>query len=71
MVYGATIGGDVIQIYDAHHHLTFEWRGIDHYRVADAIHENLADSGIDFEHANSIDFDSSGNIYSRTGTFAK
>jgi hypothetical protein len=58
----ASIGGDVIQIFDAHGNETFEWRGIDHYRVADAIHENLTDSGIDFEHANSLDFDSAGNI---------
>ncbi len=60
---GVTIGGDVIQIFDAHHNEVFEWRGIDHYRVADAIHVNLADTGgIDFEHANSLDFDSSGHV---------
>jgi hypothetical protein len=58
----ASIGGDVIQIFDAHGNETFEWRGIDHYRVADAIHQNLADTTIDFEHANSLDFDSVGNI---------
>lgn len=62
MVPNASIGGNVIQIFDAHGNETFEWRGIDHYRVLDAIHEKLKDSSIDFEHANSLDFDENGNV---------
>jgi hypothetical protein len=62
MVPNAAVGGNVIQIFDAHHHLTFEWRGIDNYRISDAVHENLADSSIDFQHANSLDIDAAGDI---------
>lgn len=62
MVPGATIGGNVIQIFDAHRNLTFEWRGIDHYRIADAIHVKISDSSLDFQHANSLELDSDGNI---------
>lgn len=62
MVPNAVIGGNVIQIFDAHGNETFEWRGIDHYRVADAVHEKLGDSAIDFQHANSLDIDANGDI---------
>jgi hypothetical protein len=62
MVPNAVVGGNVIQVFDAHRNLVFEWRGIDHYRVADAVHERLADSSIDFQHANSLGVDPDGNI---------
>jgi hypothetical protein len=58
----AEVYGDVIQKFDPDGNLVFEWRGIDHYDVADSKYEDLTGSGIDFEHANSLDFDSTGNI---------
>ncbi len=58
----ATIQGSVIQLFDAHHHETFEWRGDQHYQVADAVHEDLELGQIDFQHSNSLDFDSDRNI---------
>ncbi len=57
----ATIESNVIQRFDASDSLVFEWRGLDHYDIKDAIHEDLTSSLIDFEHANSIDIDSDGN----------
>ncbi len=57
----ATILSNVVERFDAAGRLVFQWRGIDHYDVLDAIHENLASTVIDFEHANSIDIDGSGN----------
>ncbi len=58
----AEIFGDVIQAFDPDGNLVFEWRGVDHYNIADSKYQDLTSSGIDFEHANSLDFDSSGNI---------
>ncbi len=57
----ATVQSNVIQRFDASDSLIFEWRGLDHYEIKDAIHEDLTGSLIDFEHANSIDIDSDGN----------
>ncbi len=58
----ALVIGDVIQTFDPDGNLIFQWRGIDHYDVADSKYEDLTATEIDFEHANSLDFDSSGNI---------
>ena len=58
----AVITANVIEIFDHDRNLVFNWRGFDHYNVMDAMHENLRAATIDFEHANSIDFDSSGNL---------
>jgi hypothetical protein len=58
----ALVLGAVIQTFDPDHNLIFQWRGIDHYNVYDSKYEDLTASEIDFEHANSLDFDSSGNI---------
>ncbi len=58
----ATVYGDVIQTFDPDGNLVFEWRGIDHYNVIDSKYEDLTSFVIDFEHGNSLDFDSSGNI---------
>ena len=58
----AEVLGDVIQTFDPDGNLLFEWRGIDHYNVLDSKYEDLTAYAIDFEHANSLDFDSTGNI---------
>ncbi len=58
----AEVLGDVIQIFDPDKNLVFQWRGIDHYDVIDSKYQDLTSYAIDFEHANSLDFDSSGNI---------
>ncbi len=42
--------GNVIQTFDAGHNLVFEWRGIDFFKPAEAVHENLAGQSVDFEH---------------------
>ncbi len=55
------IVSNVLQRFDKSDALVFEWRGIDHYSVLDANHEDLKSSIIDYEHANSIDQDESGN----------
>ncbi len=57
----ATIISNVLQRFDDSDNLIFEWRGIDHYDVQDAVHENLTGPKVEFEHANSIDIDSVGN----------
>jgi len=57
----ATAQGNVLQRFDKSGNLIFEWRGIDHYNVEDALGQDLTASLIDFQHANSIDVDSLGN----------
>lgn len=58
----AIVIGDVIQTFDPDGNLIFQWRGIDHYNVYDSKYEDLTATEIDFEHANSLDFDPDGNI---------
>ncbi len=58
----AIVQGNVIEIFDRSKNNIFQWRGIDHYDPGDAIHEFLVGEVIDFEHANSLDFDSVGNL---------
>ncbi|MDP4199927.1 MAG: aryl-sulfate sulfotransferase [Bacteroidota bacterium] len=58
----ALVTSNNIQIFDADRNLIFNWRGYDHFSVADAIHERLTSANIDYEHANAFDFDSIGNI---------
>ena len=57
----AEIQGNVIQTFDAHGNLIFQWRGIDYYNPTDALGVNFKTTPVDFEHANSIDIDSEGN----------
>jgi len=57
----ASITGNVIQTFDKSGNLVFQWRGIDHYNIFDAVHVDLMAKTIDFEHANSIDVDPDGN----------
>jgi len=58
----ASITGNVIQVFDRDHVPVFEWRGIDYFNPADAIREDLSSQFIDFQHANSLEFDSDRNI---------
>jgi hypothetical protein len=58
----AEVFGAVVQKFDVDGNLMFEWRGIDHYNVADSKYEDLTNYAVDFEHANSIDLDRDGNI---------
>ncbi len=57
----STVLSNVIQHFDASDALVFEWRGIDHYSILDANHEDLSTHQIDFQHSNSIEIDSLGN----------
>src|SRR5207248_447203 len=59
--------GNTIEIFDANKKSIFLWRGIDHYGITDVdtISKQIklsSDTNVDFEHANSLDFDSKGNI---------
>jgi hypothetical protein len=57
----ALIESDVFQHFDKDRNCIFEWRGIDHYDVFDARHEDLTAATIDMEHANSVCLDKDGN----------
>ena len=59
----AEIEGGIIEEFDKDRNEIFEWRGIDHFSILDAIHEDLTAPLIDFEHANAIDLDSMGEIF--------
>jgi hypothetical protein len=47
---------------DADDNPIFIWRGLDHFDVADAVHEDLTQEFIDFCHMNSIEIDNDGHI---------
>jgi hypothetical protein len=54
-----------IQEFDSSGDLIFEWRGIDHCDIRDAIHENWRDTAVhvfDYMHSNSLDITNDGNI---------
>ncbi len=51
-----------IQEFDENKNLIFEWKGIDHFEITDAIHVNLLGSLIDFMHLNSIAVDYDNNL---------
>ncbi len=53
---------DVIQEFDKDKNLIFEWRSLDHFKITDAVGENLLEPVIDFCHANALEFDTDGNI---------
>jgi hypothetical protein len=58
----ATVTSNCIQIFDRDHNMLMNWRGYDHFVITDAKFEDMNVGKIDFEHANALDFDSSGNI---------
>jgi len=47
---------------DADDNPIFIWRGLDHFNVVDAIHEDLTQEFIDFCHMNAIEIDNDGHI---------
>ena len=53
----------VIQELDSNKNVIFQWKGLDHYKITDAMPDiSLLDSTIDYIHANSIDVDTDGNF---------
>lgn len=58
----ATVRGCNIHEYDEQHNLVFEWSSWDHFEIADAIHENLYRSFIDYVHMNAIAVDYDGHL---------
>ncbi|GJQ61297.1 MAG: hypothetical protein SCALA702_03500 [Melioribacteraceae bacterium] len=58
----ATVVDNHIQEFDENHNLVFEWLSFDHFNIADAVHENLQASFIDYVHMNSIAVDYDDNI---------
>ncbi len=58
----AIVFEDVIQEFDKEKNLIFEWHSLDHFKITDAIGENLLEPVIDFCHANALEFDTDGNI---------
>ena len=58
----ATVIGNIIQELDQSQNVVFQWRSWDHFRIIDAIHENLTAPDIDYVHMNAIDIDTDGNL---------
>lgn len=58
----ATVIGNIIQELDQSQNVVFQWRSWDHFRIIDAIHENLTAPDIDYVHMNAIDVDTDGNL---------
>lgn len=58
----ATIVDNIVQEFDAQHHLVFEWNSKYLFKIVDAIHEDLNAGFIDYVHMNSIAVDYDGNI---------
>ncbi len=58
----ANIIDNHVQEFDPHGNLVFEWLSHQHFRVQDAVHENLKDNSIDYVHMNSIGIDYDGHI---------
>ena len=59
---GVHVTGGIIQKFDAHKNLVFQWRSWDGYQITDATHENLYSLNIDYTHINAIDPLPDGNI---------
>ena len=58
----ATVVGLVVQKIDQNKNVVFQWRSWNHYRIADAIHQNLLAPYIDYVHGNAIEIDNDGNF---------
>lgn len=58
----ATVVEEVIQEFDKDGNLIFQWRTIDHFKITDAIGQDLTASSIDPFHANAISVDPDGTI---------
>ncbi len=64
----ATVGGSLIEVFDPTRKLILRWRGLDHFLITDAVkvplraQPGVKKQSVDFQHANSIDFDAVGDI---------
>lgn len=58
----ATVVNCLIQEFDKDRNLIFEWNGLDHFKVTDAIFIDFAANTIDYCHANAIEIDADGNL---------
>lgn len=59
---GQIIRGSVIQEFDPHHHVVFEWRSFDHVDISEALSISPLLNILDYVHTNSIEADTDGNI---------
>jgi len=53
----ASVTGGLVQEMDRDGNIIFQWRGIDHLNILDAVHVDFTSPFIDFEHLNSIEFE--------------
>lgn len=58
----AVVTGGIVQKFDAHKNLVFQWRTWDGYEITDATHEALTAGLIDYAHVNAIEIMPDGNI---------
>jgi len=58
----ALVTGNAIQELDRNRNVVFQWRSWDHFRIIDAVHENLTAATVDYDHMNAIDIDTDGNL---------
>ncbi len=58
----ALVTGGIIQKFDAHKNLVFQWRSWDNFEITDATHELLSAPLIDYAHINAIEPLDDGNI---------
>ena len=58
----ALVTFNVVQLFDRHKKLLFQWDTKEHFTITDATHETLTFKSIDPIHANAIDLDTDGNI---------
>ncbi|MBN1781354.1 aryl-sulfate sulfotransferase [bacterium] len=57
----ALVQGFHFQELDRNKDVIFEWRSWDHYRVTDAVWEDLSEGSVDYVHMNSVDIDFDGH----------
>jgi hypothetical protein len=58
----AMVFGLIIQEIDLNKEVVFEWRSWDHFKITDALREDLTGIDIDYVHGNAIEIESDGNI---------
>ncbi len=58
----ALVLGSHVQELDGNKNVIFEWRSWDHFRIEDAVYEDLTSSRIDYVHLNSIAEDYDGHL---------
>lgn len=58
----AIVIGNRVQEIDQNKNVVFDWNGFDHFNVTDATGIDFTQPSIDFEHANSLQNDTDGNI---------